>query len=55
VARLFVLSLAVLEVQLGKVSEEKGISVHIHCTVIRNDFIGHNIKVLALSFLNYIQ
>jgi len=50
----YFLSLAVLEVQFGKSKsfKQKGIEVNIHCTALRNDFIGHKIIVMALSWLN---
>jgi len=35
-----------------RVSNEKGIEVNIHCTAFRNDFIGHKIIVMILSWLN---
>jgi len=37
---------------LERVSTEKGIEVNIHCTALRNDFIGHIIIVVVLSWLN---
>jgi len=47
------LSLEVLEFQFGKrVSNEKGIEVNIHCTALRNDFIGHKI-IMVLQPLQW--
>ena len=33
-----------------RVSNEQGIEVNFHCTALRNDFIGHKIIVMVLSW-----
>jgi len=47
-------SLAVMDVQFGKSKsfKWKRVEVNIHCTALRNDFIGHKIIVMVLSWLN---
>jgi len=35
-----------------RVPNDKGIEVNVHCTALRNDFIGHKSIVMVLSWLN---